>query len=98
MIAFAKKPNPRFSLGRCLATPAAVEAMEAAGHVPADFINRHVHGDWGDLDTEDREANEDALVHGDRIFSVYHTRERVKLWIITEADRSATTILLPEEY
>jgi|SRR5579872_2507193 len=98
MIAFADKPNSRFSLGRCLATPAAAEAMEAAGQVPADFINRHVHGDWGDLDGEDREANEDALVHGGRVFSVYHTRKGVTLWIITEADRSATTILLPEEY
>lgn len=98
MIAFAKQPKPRFSLGRCLAKPAAVEAMDAAGQLPADFINRHVHGDWGDLDGKDREANEDALAHGGRVFSVYHTRKGVKLWIITEADRSATTILLPEEY
>ena len=89
---------PRFALGRCLATPGAVEAINDAGQAPADFLNRHLRGDWGDCDTDDKQANEDAVKTGARIFSVYHTQKEVKLWVITEADRSATTILLPEEY
>ena len=98
MIAPINFGRPRFALGRCLATPGAVEAMNDAGQAPAVFLNRHLRCDWGDVDAEDRQANEDALLHGGRIFSVYHTRTRVKLWVITEADRSATTILLPDEY
>lgn len=98
MIAPAKKPAPRFTLGRILATPGAIAAMEEAGNVPAEFLDRHVRGDWGAVDDEDHEANEQALRRGTRIVSVYHTRSGVKLWVITEADRSATTILLPDEY
>ena len=98
MIAPANKPEPRFRLGRCLATPGAMAAMETAGQAPADFLDRHIRGDWGDVDADDRQANEDALASDARIFSVYHTTSRVKLWVITEADRSATTILLPSEY
>lgn len=98
MIAPASQPAPRFSLGRTLATPGAVSAMEAAGNLPADFLDRHVRGDWGDVDDEDQEANEAALREGTRILSSYRTRKGAKLWVITEADRSATTILLPEEY
>ena len=98
MIAPINFGRPRFALGRCLATPGAVEAMNDAGQAPAFLLNRHLRCDWGDVDAEDRQANEDALLRGGRIFSVYHTRTRVKLWVITEADRSATTILLPDEY
>ena len=89
---------PRFALGRCLATPGAVEAINDAGQAPAVFLDRHLRGDWGDCDAEDRQRNEEALQMGARIFSVYHTRKGIKLWVITEADRSATTILLPSEY
>lgn len=63
-----------------------------------DGLARHAAGDWGDLCGEDRAANDRAVAVGARILSAYHTPEGVKLWIITEADRSATTILLPEEY
>jgi hypothetical protein len=62
-----------------------------------DLLRRHVRGDWGDLDLADKAANETALKHGGRILSAYDTQGG-RLWIITEADRSVTTILLPEEY
>ena len=61
-------------------------------------LGRHIHCDWGDVCKEDWEANERALMEGTRLFSVYHTRQGVKFYVITEADRSATTILLPEDY
>lgn len=61
-------------------------------------IRRHAHGDWGDLDDEDRTANDRALKEGTRLFSSYHTTEGVRFWIITEADRAVTTVLLPDEY
>jgi hypothetical protein len=98
MIASANPGGPRFSLGRCLATPGAIKAMNEAGQTPASFIDRHVRGDWGDADPDDRHSNEDALLTGARVWSVYRTSKGVKLWVITEADRSTTTILLPEEY
>lgn len=59
---------------------------------------RHAHGDWGDVCDEDRDSNEEALVCQFRLLSVYHTSDKTKFWIITEHDRSCTTILLPEEY
>jgi len=61
-------------------------------------IGRHLHGDWGDVCAEDKRANEDALKHGGRLLSVYHTKDDVRFWIITEADYSATTVLLPSDY
>lgn len=61
-------------------------------------ISRHLQGDWGDCDPADADENERALQDGDRLFSVYHTSTGTKFWIITEADRSATTVLLPEDY
>lgn len=88
----------KFHLGNLYSTPDALEAIESASQSPTEFLKRHIMGDWGDCDAEDSQANEDALVNGDRIFSVYHTRNGVKLWIITEADRASTTILLPSEY
>ena len=68
------------------------------GHIPPEFLLRHKHGDWGDLDPEDKHVNEEALRHGQRLLSAYHTRRSDKLWVITEWDRSVTTLLLPEEY
>ncbi len=65
---------------------------------PLSFIQRHVSGDWGDICVEDRQANADALQYGYRLMSVYAITPSDKLWIITEADRSSTTLLLPEEY
>lgn len=64
-----------------------------------DSLRRHASGDWGDMDKDDLNANEDALKHGDRIFSAYEPKNGLpKIWIITEADRLATTILFPDEY
>ncbi len=91
------KPG-RFDLGQLVMTPGAGDAMQAAGHIPPEFLLRHKHGDWGELDEEDRLENERALAHGGRLFSAYSTRREEKLWVITEWDRSATTMLLPTEY
>ena len=93
-----------FELGQVVATPGAIEAMEEAGNHPAQFLSRHVLGNWGDeLGLEDRQANERALCDGSRIFSVYKTNKGDKLYVITEARgddrrRSSTCLLLPEEY
>lgn len=87
-----------FSFGQVAATPGVLEALEAAGDYPYLFLLRHVTGDWGELDAHDKQANEHALQHGSRLLSAYLTSHGVKFWIITEADRSATTLLLPEEY
>jgi len=90
--------KPLFQLGQCVATPGALEALQAAGQSPAEFLRHHVAGDWSDLCDEDRQANEDALQCGARILSAYKTNLGAKLWVITEADRSSTCILLPDEY
>jgi hypothetical protein len=87
-----------FALGQLLMTPGASEAMLTAQHVPPEFLLRHVHGEWGELCAEDRRENERALRVGSRLLSAYRMRTEEKLWIITEWDRSATTLLLPEEY
>ena len=89
---------PKFHLGRVVATPGALDALLAAGQTPTFFLRRHVMGDWGDLDEEDRRENELSLAHNFRLLSAYRLKTGVRLWIITEADRSATTLLLPEEY
>ena len=84
-------------LGRVMATPGALKLlMEAGGH-PFDLLARHATGDWGELCAFDRRQNEVALRDGNRILSSYRVGGN-KVWIITEADRSVTTILLPEEY
>jgi hypothetical protein len=84
-------------LGRVVATPGALKLLRKSGEHPLDYLARHATGDWGDLCTFDRRQNEIALRDGYRVFSSYEVlAERV--WIITEADRSVTTILLPEEY
>ncbi len=87
-----------FALGRTVATHGALTIMQKLNISPLALLSRHQRGDWGDLDEEDKQSNEDALIRGSRIFSSYQVTEAVKLWVITEADRSATTILLPEEY
>jgi len=88
----------RFRIGRLLATPGAMRAIDEAGQDAAFFLARHAKGDWGEVCEEDKGLNEDALEHDARLLSCYRTLRNVRLWIITEADRSATTILLPEEY
>ena len=81
-----------------VATPGALESLKVAQQNPVELISRHVKGDWGDLDEEDRQENELSLKQGFRILSAYTLPTGVKVWIITEADRSSTTILLPSEY
>jgi len=88
-----------FGMGRIMATPGALETLRAVGMSASTFLARHESGVWGNLDAEDRRANDRALMEGTRIFSSYalgDTGERV--WIITEADRSYTTVLRPDEY
>ena len=90
------KGASKFPLGRLVATPNAINLL-----TPEDTrnaLNRHRSGDWGDVCEKDRKANERALIEGTRLLSVYHSVKGVKFWIITEADRTATTVLLPEDY
>lgn len=84
-------------LGRVVATPGALELLSEAGEEPFRYLTRHASGDWGDLDAQDRQENERSLENSSRIFSSYAVGEE-RIWIITEANRSATTILLPWEY
>ena len=84
-------------LGRVVATPGALKLLTEIGENPFDYLVRHATGDWGELCAFDRRQNERALREGRRIFSSYDAAVG-KVWIITEADRSVTTILLPEEY
>ena len=86
----------RFSTGQIVATPGSLASLAQADITRA--LARHVSGDWGDVCEEDWLANDDALISEGRLFSVYHSQGEVKFWIITEADRSVTTVLLPEEY
>ena len=95
--------SQKFSLGQIVATPGAIEALESSGQAANEFLTRHVQGDWGIVNTEDREANDASLLDGSRILSAYRLKNGTKIWIITEAvddngNRAASTILLPEEY
>jgi len=87
-----------FELGRVVATPEALSVLEESGEEPYPYLGRHVTGDWGELSREDKSANTLALATGERILSSYRTSRGVKLLVITEADRSSTCLLLPEEY
>ena len=93
----------KFPLGQLVATPGALRALEEAGQSPAYFLARHVQGDWGEVNDEDKRANDQALVDGNRLLSAYRTLKGERLWIITEAaddenKRAATTLLKPSEY
>lgn len=88
--------NSRFPLGSLVATPNALAALTDWDLQVA--LQRHAGGDWGDLCNQDKEANSTALLRGGRLLSAFHAQNGTKFWIITEADRSATTILLPEDY
>jgi hypothetical protein len=88
----------RFQLGRMVATPGALEALQNAGQDAIEFIYRHQRGDWGDLSEDDKRENEFSVDNELRVFSAYHLEDETKIWIITESDRSATTVLLPSEY
>ena len=89
--------RPVFTLGQLAATPGALEFLEANQVHHGNLLDRHLGGDWGDLDVYDAGSNEYAVANGLRVFSVYKVGTG-KVWIITEADRSYTTILLPDEY
>ena len=91
-----ERKKRRFDLGRVVVTRAAVQEL-----LPCDMfsaLGRHVHGDWGEVGEEDWQANEVAVAEGDRLLSVYRSSKGVKFYVITEHDRSLTTILLPSDY
>jgi hypothetical protein len=98
MVAPNEPARPRFPLGKIVATPGALQALAVSQESPIKFLRRHVAGDWGEVDEEDGRANDHAIVVGLRILSAYKTERGQRLWIITESDRSVTTLLLPEEY
>src|SRR5690242_7691608 len=87
----------RFPLGRIVATPGVLVALGQAGQMLVEFLVRHVRGDWGELDEHDRQENEYSLMHGFRLLSAYNLADGTRIWIITEADRNVTTLLLPSE-
>ena len=93
----------KFHPGQIVATPGALEALQSAGETPHEFLVRHLSGDWGDLDQEDRQLNDDAVIDGSRILSAYTTRKDERLWVITEAAddhgrRASSRLLLPSKY
>jgi hypothetical protein len=88
----------KFEPGQIVATPGALEALRTSGDDPLAYLARHLTGDWGDVDEHDRHENELSLQNGWRILSCYRLEDGTRIWVITEADRSATTFLLPEEY
>lgn len=86
-----------FPLGQIVATPGVLEVFEESGANPREYIARHQCGDWGSVPPEDWRSNDEALIHGGRVLSAYMVKG-IKIWIITEWDRSVTTLLLPSEY
>jgi hypothetical protein len=89
--------GPLFPLGVVVATPGALKLLEEHGTDPGELLARHASGDWGDLEAEDRKMNDRDLREGGRLFGAYDVPPS-RLWIITEADRNATTFVLPDEY
>ena len=89
---------PRFPLGRCVATPAALDALRGQNLSPWDLLNRHRRGDWGDVCAADAQVNEQALHLGHRLLSIYTLPDGQRLYLLTEADRSVSTLLLPGEH
>ncbi len=92
------EPLHPFEAGRIVSTPGALEALERSNQSTSEFLRRHLSCDWGDLCDEDKQANDEAAADDLRILSAYRLNDGSKLWVITEADRSVTTLLLPEEY
>jgi hypothetical protein len=89
---------PLFNVGQLVATPGALAALQKTGQTPVEFLARHVTGDWGELPVEDRTENYVNVERGFRVLSSYRTSAGDRIWVITEADRSLTTLLLPDEY
>ena len=91
--------TPLFFLGQIVFTPGALRALGGEGIGAAELLERDATGDWGDLSEDDKRENELSVTEGFRILSAYMLpRSCVKIWVITEADRSSTTLLLPDEY
>ncbi len=90
--------NWAISPGVVVMTLGVQEVLATTGEAVESFLQRHLSGDWGDVDPIDKQANNAALLHNERLLSVYHLADQTTIWIITEADRSSTTILLPSEY
>ena len=88
----------RFELGQTVATPGALEAFTRAGETPLPYLAQHAQGNWGEVDEQDKAENDFSVEQGFRILSAYRLADDTRIWIITEADRSLTTILLPDEY
>jgi len=93
-----REPERLFEQGQLVGTPGALQALQDAEQDPFELLHRHASGDWGGLEDEDKKENELSVGKGLRIFSAYELSTGAKVWVITEADRSATTILLPDEY
>ena len=96
MIAIREKKS--FPLGQVLIAPPAEAVLQEAGRTFQEFLDRHASGDWGEIDVDDWNANEEALTSGARLMSVYTVSDKQKIWIITESDRACTTLLLPDDY
>jgi hypothetical protein len=94
----ATRPAVRFACGQLVMTQGVAYLVEEGSLRPEQYLARHLTGDWGELSDRDRAANDNALRRGERLLSSYRISSTLTLWIITEADRSATTLLLPHEY
>jgi hypothetical protein len=90
--------KPLFDPGQLVATPGALTALEKAGQNPMEFVSRHVTGDWGEIPEEDKKENQFSLENSFRLLSSYRTTAGDRVWVITEANRAHTTLLLPDEY
>lgn len=93
----ALPPGHKFPAGRTQVTPAALAVLQADGHMPAEFLARHVVGDWGDHDPPQKAQNDAALASGGPLHSIYHTSSGREIWVFTDENRAQTTILLPED-
>ena len=88
----------KVELGCIVATPDALAALAESGQSPAEFLDRHAAQDWGEVCPEDWKLNDLGVVQGDRLLSSYRTKKNVVIWVLTESDRSVTTIMLPQNY
>jgi hypothetical protein len=93
-----QESRPLFELGQVVATPGALAALDATGEDPLTFLHRHITGDWSEMDPHDQRENQLSVQEGHRVFSSYTLADGRKLWVITEWNRSVTTLLLPLEY
>jgi hypothetical protein len=97
-ISTVNRPAVNLPLGQLVVTPGALAALNKTSETGRELVDRHGRGDWGEFGSEDWAANDRAVSGGDRVLSAYRLKDQTKIWIITEMDRSATTLLLPDEY